>query len=246
VASTAGPTAWGNEIAANSIFDNGGLRIDLADAFRGGPDGITPNDPEDLDQGPNGFRNAPVLEAGYQRGQPVRGTVVFSGPFPDYRDYVRVDLYVSPSADPSSHGEGRRYLGGIPIHPDTHGVARLESYSENYLLFLPEVGEYLTATATDQDGNTCEFSEAVLIGPAAGAAVAHRSVRASGHLSQTGALLQVRSPKIGCTPQYHYTTNLSPPVVWNYLGLPTNAPNGTQVFQFSPGPTNIVIRSVTF
>ena len=56
---TSGVTAESdnNTIRANRIYDNAGLGIDL------GSDGVTDNDPGDVDGSPNDFQNFPVLQA---------------------------------------------------------------------------------------------------------------------------------------------------------------------------------------
>ena len=51
----AGALSVENTIRSNSIFGNGGLGIDL------GTSGVTPNDPDDPDSGPNDLQNFPVL-----------------------------------------------------------------------------------------------------------------------------------------------------------------------------------------
>src|SRR5262249_7701902 len=52
-----GAGAVGNTIRGNSIDANGGLGIDL------GADGVTPNDSDDSDTGPNNLQNFPNIEA---------------------------------------------------------------------------------------------------------------------------------------------------------------------------------------
>lgn len=134
-------------ILGNSIFSNGNLGIDL------GGDGVTLNDSEDADTGPNALQNFPVI------GQALSGAVTHltamlnSLPDTDFQ----VSFYTSDAADPSGFGEGRRYLATVPIHTDASGVATLA-------LNLPastNAGEFLTATATDPAGNNSEFSPAV-------------------------------------------------------------------------------------
>ncbi len=51
-----GSSATRNEVIHNSIYGNGGLGIDLGD------DGVTANDPDDADIGPNNLQNSPVID----------------------------------------------------------------------------------------------------------------------------------------------------------------------------------------
>ena len=48
-------------IRGNSIFDNEGVGID--NMAGGSPDGVTPNDPGDVDTGGNNLQNFPVLSS---------------------------------------------------------------------------------------------------------------------------------------------------------------------------------------
>jgi len=135
------------EIAANSIHSNGALGIDL------GGDRVTPNDPGDLDSGPNGLQNFPLLDAATLEGDEVR--VVGSLGTQSLRDY-RIDVYASPQGDPSGHGEGERWLGAIEVTTDATGLADFDAR-------LPALGLEaswaIASTATDLDaGATSEFS----------------------------------------------------------------------------------------
>ncbi len=102
----------GTQIRFNSISRNIGIGIDLGpDGF---PDGITPNDPGDLDTGPNELQNFPLLE-GFRPGPTTRliGSLD-SQPGMMYR----IDFYVNPAADEAGEVEGERFLGSIVIGPD--------------------------------------------------------------------------------------------------------------------------------
>jgi hypothetical protein len=68
-----------------------------------------------------------------------------------------VDFYASAAADPSGSGEGQRYLGSTTVATDGSG-------NVSFSLFLAAAtatGEVITATATDPNGNTSEFSAVV-------------------------------------------------------------------------------------
>jgi parallel beta-helix repeat protein len=136
----------GNTISQNIIYDNGDLGIDL------GNNGVTLNDVNDLDTGPNDYLNYPEISLVkstfflndytiWGRAAP-NATVEFFLAHP-YRDKVRL-------ADPSGHGEAFEYIGSIVC--DGSGdfeYALPETYNVDY--------SELTATATDDQGNTSEF-----------------------------------------------------------------------------------------
>ena len=141
-------------ILGNAIFGNsGGLGIDL------NGDGVTVDDDGDLDSGPNDLQNFPVI------AQAIAGAtthvVASLNSQPEEDDII--SFYANSLADPSGFGEGQRYLGSVIAHTDASGNATVE-------LDLPARtggGEFLTATATDPDGNTSEFSLAVDLTPTA-------------------------------------------------------------------------------
>lgn len=139
-------------IRANSIHSNVGLGIDL------GSDGVTPNDPGDVDTGPNGFQNFPVFGTGLLGGAQTRVVGTVSG---TPNETITVDFYAGPAADPTGFGEGRRHIGSTTVTTDASGVATFDnrdSATATFTLGATFHGEVLTATATGADGSTSEFS----------------------------------------------------------------------------------------
>ena len=134
----------GNRIQENSIFGNGGVAIDL------GSDGITPNDSLDLDGGPNGLQNFPVLNA--TTLQPGGNRTVTGTLDSTPNTTFRIEFFASSAA-----GEGAVYLGFALVTTDAFGHAIIT------FTFAPVTGmPFITATATNQaTGDTSEFSAAV-------------------------------------------------------------------------------------
>jgi parallel beta-helix repeat protein len=132
----AGP---GNAIERNSIFENGGLGIDL------GGGGVTENDAGDADAGSNDWQNFPILTAADASG--VTGTFN-STPSTDFW----IEFFTNDVCDPEGYGEGQTFLGAITVFTDGSGDA----------VFALEVpvspGSIVTATATNLAGSTSEFS----------------------------------------------------------------------------------------
>jgi uncharacterized repeat protein (TIGR01451 family) len=135
----------GVAIRRNDIYDNGGLGIDLAgDDDR--DDGVTPNDPDDADGGPNGLLNFPVGVRMIDRPDGTTITGVVPGELPSG---VVVDVYAAEEIDPSGHGEGRRFLHAIQLGEGNAFRLDLDE-------FVTE--PYVTATTVAPDGSTSEFS----------------------------------------------------------------------------------------
>jgi hypothetical protein len=129
-------------IRGNSIFNNGGLAIDLAN------DGVTANDNQDADTGPNTLINFPLITSVEHGSTIVHGS--YSGaPNQTYT----LDFYASTSADPSGNGEGQTYLGSGSVTTDSTGAA---TFTFTFSASTPE-GYVVSATATDSLGNTSEF-----------------------------------------------------------------------------------------
>ena len=134
-----------NALRGNAIFSNGNRGIVLD--FNNFPF----NDPGDGDAGANNRQNFPVL-TGVARtltGTTVRGTLDSTA-----NTVFQLDFYTNAACDPSGHGEGQTYLGSTTVQTNASNLASFD-------LTLPSFvtpGQFVTATATDPNGNTSEFS----------------------------------------------------------------------------------------
>jgi hypothetical protein len=137
----------GNAALANRIYSNGGIGIDL------GPfDGLTANDLNDPDAGPNGLQNFPVLSTAI-----TAGSTFVSGSLNSLssRTY-RLEFY----ADTVASGEGRTFLGArtVAISSGSNDVS--------FSFVLPEVspGSIIRATATSLlQSSTSELGSAEIV-----------------------------------------------------------------------------------
>ncbi len=145
-------------VRANSIFGNSYLGINLL-AGSDPISGVTPNDPGDTDTGSNGLQNYPVLtSASSTAGQ----TDITATADVQLGVTHQVDYYWSTAADPSGFGEGEHYLGSRPLH-----LTGPLTFHASFPVTIP-ASAVITATVTDPDGNTSEFSRAIgLAGPPA-------------------------------------------------------------------------------
>ena len=138
-------SGWRNSIRGNSIFSNGELGIDLESP------GVTPNDAKDVDFGANNLQNFPVITSVFSF---VNGTTIKGSLNSTPNTTFQIDFYSNAALDASGNGEGARFLSTTPVTTDINGDATI-----NVTLPAPlGTGRVLTATATDPDGNTSEFS----------------------------------------------------------------------------------------
>ena len=140
-----------NEISANRIFANGGLGIALDN------DGVTANDSGDTDSGPNQLQNYPVIAAASSDG--VASTMVTGTLNSAANTTFRIEFFASEACDASGYGEGEDYLGYADVSTDGNGNV---SFSAELAAGAAE-DSVLTATATDPNGNTSEFSACTAI-----------------------------------------------------------------------------------
>ncbi len=133
-----------NLITQNEIYSNYGLGINLA------PAGVNPNDTLDADTGANQMQNYPELDTLKRHGT----SIDVSGRLVSAPDGVYTVEFFADSGDVSHYGQGRGYLGSATIPTGPSGVA-------SFKVTLPasiSPQEVVTATATDANGNTSEFS----------------------------------------------------------------------------------------
>lgn len=139
------PTAVNNRIQRNSMYSNIGLGIELI-ASGDEPDGQNPNDPDDSDTGPNQLQNFPDIISATEDAGMV--TVEYSVPTVSFP--LTIELFLADS----DLDEGEVFL-----IEDTYSAAGI-----NTVVFsneLVELDSSITATATDANGNTSEFSTSV-------------------------------------------------------------------------------------
>ncbi len=136
----------GNEIRLNAIFSNAGLGIEVGN-------GVTSNAPGGPHTGPNDLQNFPVITTLTSGG----GTTTVGGTFNSTPSTTfELDFYALSVANPSGYGEGRYILGSMPVTTDALGNANF-----SFPFPTPAQGAtFVSATATDPNGNTSEFSHA--------------------------------------------------------------------------------------
>jgi Right handed beta helix region len=175
------PQANRNSISQNSISGNGEIGIDL------GADGVTLNDPGDSDTGANDLQNFPTLGSAHSGANSTSASgVLESAPGMSYQ----IEIFASSACDRSGNGEGERFLGSRSVTTDGAGLASFVFFESTSV----PIGSFLTATATDPNGNTSEFSPCRVV-----VAGAPPGVEAIPNLGTTGlVVLAVLLAAIGC------------------------------------------------
>jgi parallel beta-helix repeat protein len=176
--------ATGTTVSQNSFSSNGGatavsgLAIDLDPNTRdpntlGTPNGVTINDANDADAGPNGLLNYPVITSAII----ANGELSITG---FARPGSAMELYIA-QADPSGFGEGLTYLGTLTegaaadlnATTGTYGPAAINGVAQGtdttnrfaFRMAIPSgvsIGSVLTSTAT-LGGQTSEFGGNVTV-----------------------------------------------------------------------------------
>jgi CSLREA domain-containing protein len=142
----------GNQILGNRIYANGVLGIELADQATASGAGVSANDANDVDTGPNGYQNFPVITAAVTNGANTAVSFTLDGE-PSNTQY-RLEFFSNASCDVSGHGEGEVFLYGQTWVASDGDLAETA-------MSLPATtpGHFITMTATTYDIGTKETSE---------------------------------------------------------------------------------------
>lgn len=126
-----------NAILYNSIFSNNDLGIRLGAS------------------GGNNLQNFPVLTSAASSG----GSTTIIGRLNSTANKTfRLEFFSNSALDPSGYGEGQRFIGYQNVTTNSSGNA---SFTVNLPTSL--VGQFITATATDPNNNTSEFSQGIQV-----------------------------------------------------------------------------------
>jgi hypothetical protein len=137
-----------NAIRRNSIASNTALGIDLFIP------GVTPNDPSDADSGGNNVQNFPLITSALL----TAGTTVISGTLNSQpATTFDIEIFDNTACDGSGKGEGLTFAGATSTTTDAIG-------NGTFSVTIPGSLNIVTATATDPNGNTSEFSDCAIAG----------------------------------------------------------------------------------
>ena len=136
-----------NSILSNSIVSNIGLGIDLDE------NGVTLNNSCGVNRGPNMLQSFPALTSVISNGFAVtiQGTLN-STPNKTFL----IQFFANSHCHPSGFGEGETFVGSTSIETN--------NCDATFNVTLPAAirpGQVITATATDESGNTSEFSQCI-------------------------------------------------------------------------------------
>ena len=172
-------------IRGNRIFDNRPLGIDLMNGYVG----VTPNDPGDIDIfNEMTLQNFPIITSVV----PATSTTHIEGSLSSMTEQTYdIDLYASPTCSrrPNDYLQGETYLESLQVTTDGFGTAPFAID----VPFVLAAGQLVTATATDQFGNTSEFSQRIVfsVDPPSGSAAGGTTATISGMSFAPGATVTV-------------------------------------------------------
>jgi hypothetical protein len=199
-----------------------------------GDGGFTPNDLGDADPGPNNNQNFPLIGA----VDVGAGTTTVHGVLNSAAStQFTLDFYSNDACvgRPQDFLQGRTYLGSDTVTTDGSGNVSFASV----LPVAIAAGEKVTATATDPDGNTSEFSQRFVLtsSPSSGNPAGVANVALTGFNFLAGAAVSVggapaTNVSVNDYNDMHVTVPSLPPgslndvVVTNTDGSVGTLPNG--------------------
>ncbi len=169
-----------NAISRNSIFSNAFLGIDLQGGFEDAQ-GNTANDPGDVDSGPNGLQNKPLITSA--KTSSTKTTITGKLQSRPNSGYT-IEFFSNPSGN-----EGKKYLGEKSIvNTDPSGNASFTFSTSTRVA----VGQTITAMARSVNldasfGDTSEFSAPKSVGKASLSALSPETTKLSGPSGSTNS-----------------------------------------------------------
>ncbi len=157
-----------NEMRANRIFANGGLGIAFSESYPTSHDifidgkqgGNLPANPPTSNEA-SGIRESSHRRPNYPilLGATLKENIEIQGKLLSIPNtQFVIEFFANSNADSSHFGEGEIPLGSISLTTNATGEA-------DFTAVLPPTrsGQWITATATAPEGNTSEFSRAILV-----------------------------------------------------------------------------------
>ncbi len=185
-----------NAIRGNLISENGGLGIDLDFS------GVLANDVGDGDTGSNQAQNYPVLTSA---GTSASATFIQGTLNSSTNANFLIDFYSNSSGDPSEFGEGRSLIGTRTVTTGPDGNA---TFGANFPT-LTTIGHVITATATDTNNNTSEFSQTIVVSAA--------TTNVMMTVSRSASVPTLKWPSAALDFTLECTTDLRPPIQWQLV-----------------------------
>ena len=149
----------GIRLTQNRVFANTGLEIDLGETDPGVNHililGVTANDDLDPDTGGNTLQNFPVLTSAVGDGTNVAIDFTLNS---EASKSFTLEFFHTATCDSSGHGGAEKYLGSRGLATKSDGVV-----AGSVVLSLTDVTGFITATATNFDNGTSEFSACAAI-----------------------------------------------------------------------------------
>jgi len=176
-----------NTIRGNSIYFNGALGISL-----GGLTTPLPDDPGDADgfPVPNAGQNYPIIASATQVGSDVHilGTLNSTASTTFDLDFYENDAC---SRFPFDYDQGRMWIGSAQVTTNGSNLADIDVTLPGVTLLEP--GARVSATATDPNGNTSEFSQRLVLSstPRFGDPIGGQALSANGMLFEDGATVTI-------------------------------------------------------
>lgn len=156
--SNAANTVEGIRLSANLVFSNQGLEIELGltnKTNNGLIYGVTDNDKDDPDIGANTLQNFPVLTSATAAGLSALVGYTFNS---EASKVFSLEFFYTSFCDESGYGGAESFLGTVVENTDGQGDA-----SGQTPFTLPAEVGFITATATNSDNGTSEFSACIAI-----------------------------------------------------------------------------------